>query len=326
MPDRPRSSELERIARLRAIYADPSSGIALHAGIELGIGDDAAVVDGCVLSVDASIEDTHFRRAWIGRGATFEDVGYRATIAALSDLAAMGAEPRAILSSLTLPPDLAEDELDAIARGIARAARAHAAPVIGGNLARAAQLGITTTVVGRASQRALRRDGAAPGDAIWVTGTLGAAAIGLATLERSALHDGIDRDPFVRRFLAPFARVDEVRSVAALVRAAIDVSDGLARDLGHLCAASGAGARIELDALPREPGHDAAARAVGLDPFAALLAGGVDYEVLVAAPDDARLGSIATRIGVITAAPGIEVVDGRGTRVPLPAGHDHFAR
>jgi thiamine-monophosphate kinase len=315
------ASELERIARLRALYGAPPGDAAI------GIGDDAAVLaPDLVLTVDAAVEDVHFRRAWIGRGASWGDFGRRAALAAISDLAAMGAQPRALLSSLIVPPDLDDRAFDAIALGIAEAARACGAPVIGGNLSRGDQVSITTTAVGRAGARVLRRDGARPGDRLWVSGCVGAAALGLAALEAGLGFDPAAA-PFVRRFLRPEPRLDLGSRAAAAASAAIDVSDGLVRDLLHLCAASGVGAEIEAAAIPLAEGHDALARRLGRDPLAVALAGGEDYELLLAGPEHPVLRAVATPIGrVVAGPPGVTILDANGAAIALPsAGYDHFS-
>lgn len=314
------SGEFERIARLRAIYG---SG---HPGVTIGIGDDAAVTSaGAVLSVDAQVEGVHFRRAWIERGlVSWRDVGRRASIAALSDLAAMGAAPRAMLQALVLPRSSRDDEVEGIAEGAAEVARAHGAPVIGGNLARGGELSITTTVIGDLEGAApLRRDGARPGDVVWVTGTLGAAALGLAALER-ALRDGSALEGaearFVRRFVSPTARVAEARAVSDVATAAIDVSDGLVQDLEHVASASGVEIEIDPAALPREPGHDVIAARLGLDPLELALSGGEDFELVVVAPASVTIPG-AERIGIVRAGRGVRVPG----RAPSRGGFDHFA-
>lgn len=312
------SSEHERIALLRAIYGGP------HAGVELGIGDDAAILaPGIVLSVDAAVEGVHFRREWIGRGATWEDIGRRATCAALSDLAAMGASPRAILQALTLPESTPDETMEGLARGAADAARAHGAPVIGGNLARGRDLSITTTVIGAAEGSSLRRSGARVGDALYVTGELGAAALGLAALEEGAATDA-DARPFVRRFLAPSPRIEEARALLGVAHACVDVSDGLVQDLGHVCVASGVGAEIEVALLPLAPGHEALARRLGRDPMLCALTGGEDFELALAAPEGTVIAG-ATRIGRVVAGSGVVVRAADGSAMPLwTGGFDHF--
>lgn len=316
------SGEFERIARLRSIYG------AAHAGVSIAIGDDAAVLDdGTVLSVDAAVEDVHFRRTWLAPPwPSWSDVGARATVAALSDLAAMGASARAILSSLVLPTDVEDDTLEAIARGVAAQAEAYGAPVIGGNLSRGREISITTTVVGRASPRVATRTGARPGDVVWVTGTLGGRALGLAALE-AGLAASPELEPFVLEFFAPIARIEEGMRASRDAHAMIDVSDGLVADLGHVCRASAVGARIDARSLPLPPvpGYDALARRLGHDPLALALTGGEDFELVVVTPRALDLSDVATAIGEIVAGPAGQVEIEGGP--PLArTGHDHFAR
>ncbi len=143
--------------------------------MRVGIGDDAAVLDpgGLVWTVDVQVDGTHFRPEW----ASWEDIGWRSFMAAASDLAAMGAEPIAALSSLVLAPAIDDQALDAIARGQAAASLAAGAPVVGGNLARGTETSITTTLLGRAAQPVLR-SGAQPGDGVYLAGPVGLAAAG----------------------------------------------------------------------------------------------------------------------------------------------------
>lgn len=318
--------EERRIARLRAIYAGANDGGASHAagGIEVDVGDDAAVLSPSlgreVLSVDAHVEHVHFRRGWLSLRA----LGGRAAMAALSDLAAMGAEPRAILSSLALTDDVSDDELEALALGVREACDSVGARVIGGNLTRARELSIHTTVVGRMTEAPLRRDGAKVGDGVYVTGTVGAASIGLAALEAGLAEDPL-LVPFVTRWRAPRARVSEGRRLVELASAAIDVSDGLALDLGRLAAASGVGIELAVADLPLEADHARAASLVGRDPAALALAGGEDYELAFTAPLSMALAGLATRIGRVVSGSGVLARDAAG-RLIEASGFDHFAR
>ncbi len=318
------SSEHRRIAMLRALYEPTGRG-----GVPpvLGIGDDAAVVEShgaLVCSVDAAVEGVHFRATWRDHGVTLTDLGARATLAALSDLAAMGARPRAILSALVLPDAFDDSALLALARGVHEVATDHGAPVVGGNLARGSELSITTTVLGDAAGATRRRSGASPGDGLYVTGTIGAASLGLAALERPG-GPSASAAPFVRRFVRPLARTLEGQRLVGYASAAIDVSDGLYADLGHLCAESCVGAVLELAEVPTLPGHVELAAELGVDPVRAILAGGDDYELLFASPLAQVATELATRIGRVTDRVGvIEVLDAAGARVEAPSGFDHF--
>jgi thiamine-monophosphate kinase len=294
----------------------------------LGPGDDCAIVQSrsqrLLLTVDALVEGVHFHSGWL----TPWQLGRKAFLVNASDIAAMGGTPRWCVVNLAAPRHAAAADLTAISSGVAEAARENGASLVGGNLSRAARLAVDVTVVGAAPPRPLRRSGARSGDLLYVTGQLGDAALGVRALQR----DRHARGPAVRRFREPPSRwragAQLARSGAAA--AMIDVSDGLIRDLGHLCAASRVGARIMLDRLPCAP----RVRRAGLS---LALAGGEDYELLCAVPAQhrrrverlaARFGCPFTCIGECRPAPdGLQVVDGEGRVVPLSVtGHDHFAR
>lgn len=287
-------------------------------GVAVDIGDDAAVLarlrGQAVLSVDASVEHVHFRRAWAG----LDVLGARAFEAALSDLAAMGSTPVGALLALALPADVSERDVRALARGVAHAARRARCPVVGGNLTRASEISITTTVVGDGT-RHLVRGGARVGDDVWVTGALGGAALGLACLERGGVRGGA---PFVTRLLTPRARVAAGLALRGLARACIDLSDGLVSDLGHVAEASGVAIELAAERIPRARGHDALARRLGLDGIALALSGGEDYELAFTTRPGARVPFRAFRVGRVVRGEGV-VVTGHG---PLARGHDHFAR
>lgn len=315
--------EGRRVALLQAVFA---AGRRLE-GLEVDIGDDAAVIARTadppgrdVLSVDAQIEGVHFRRGWL----TMAELGARAASAALSDLAAMGAEARAVLCSLALPAWVDDEALANLARGIRDAADDAGARVIGGNLARAGELSLHTTVLGRTRRAPLLRRGAREGDVVYVTGTLGAAACGLAAL-RAGRADEPALQRFVARWRRPRARLAEGLRIVELASAGLDVSDGLARDLAHLAHASGCEVRIDSEALPLEEGFAAACASLGLDPLALALGGGEDYELVFTAPVSYAARRLATPIGTVLAGPpGVRVRDAAGREVLAGAGFDHF--
>jgi thiamine-monophosphate kinase len=256
----------------------------------------------------------HFRREWLSP----EEIGWRATAAALSDLAAMAAKPLGVLVALTLPPPWL-DELGALAEGIAAAASAAGAPIVGGDLTNGAPLALTLTVLGAAAAP-LRRSGAHPGDTIWVTGQLGGPALALA-----AWSEGRQPTPEARaRFARPVPRIREAQWLAAAgATAGIDISDGLGGDAAHLAAASGVRITIEADAVPRISGAD----------VSTAQRSGEEYELLVAArtPFDAvafqrTFGLSLTRIGAVEQGDaGVDLLIG-GERVASPAGYDHFSQ
>ncbi|HEY8428128.1 MAG TPA: thiamine-phosphate kinase [Sandaracinaceae bacterium] len=308
--------EFELIASIRSLLASE------HAHVALGIGDDAAILapmaGGAVLSVDAVVDGVHFDRRWL----SLEDVGWRGYAAALSDLAAMGASPRAGLLSLVLSSALGDEDVLALVRGAGEAARAFGAPIVGGNLSRGTELSLTSTVVGEAPPAPLTRAGAREGDAVWVTGTLGAAALGLAAL---AAGKGDDREaaPFVARWRRPTPRFDAARALLGVATSAADVSDGLVQDLGHICEESGVGAVIEEALVPLADGHEALAESLGEDALLLALTGGEDYELVFTAPAGAE-PPMATRIGRIERGERVRVLGRDGAeRAIRRTGHRH---
>lgn len=286
-----------------------------------GVGDDGAVLEvpvgeRLVASTDSSVEGVHFKREWL----TPEEIGWRATSAALSDLAAMGAAPLGVLLALTVPAGWRAD-LISLADGIAAATRAAGIPIIGGDVTDGERLSFAITVLGH-TPRVLSRAGARAGDTLYVTGRLGGPGAALKAWQRGEQPSAEARERFAR----PVARV---AAGAWLVRhgahAAIDVSDGLAGDVTHLAAASAVRCVLALDAIPRM---------MNVSPDDAL-ASGEEYELLVAAPslDVGRFaaengGLTLTAIGRVEAAQGVgEVVAERdGALIGLPSTHDHFAR
>lgn len=285
-----------------------------------GIGDDAAIVDvppgeRLVVSTDATVEQVHFRRAWLDP----EEIGWRATAAALSDLAAMGAAPLGILVTLTVPSAWRE-ALPALADGIGEACQASGTVILGGDLTEGDRLALAITVLGHAA-RPLTRAGARPGDTLYVTGELGGPGAALGAW----IAGGTPQRAHRQRFARPQPRLSAGRWLAAHgAHAAIDLSDGLAGDLAHLAAASGLRCRVDLAALPRMDGvapRDAATS-------------GEEYELLVAAgPLDlaafaaANAGLRLTPIGRVEAGPpgGESLLEEGGVAIPRPPTHDHFA-
>ena len=292
-------------------------------------GDDCAVLAASdanlAVTTDALVEGVHFQRAWLAAG----EIGRRAIAVNLSDLAAMGATPAWTLVAVTTPPELPAQFLDELLDGCASASEQAGASMIGGNLTSAAMLSVTVTAAGALRDRYLTRGGAEIGDALVVSGTLGGAAAAVAAWSAGGEPSAALRT----RFAAPEARVGAGVALArAGAHAAIDVSDGLLADLGHLCAASGVGAIVERALLPR------LAEVAALDEhggdFAAT--GGEDYELLFACPPAlrARLDELARESGVpltvighcVAAADGIVLRDAGGARHHVRAtGFDHFA-
>ncbi len=322
------------IARLRARMPPPPDWVLT------GIGDDAAVlqpergmVD--VVTTDALVEDIHFRRGW----SAPEDIGHKALAVTLSDLAAMGAAPRALLLSLALPESLPLDDFDRILDGFLALAALTRIRLVGGNITRSpGPLVIDVTAIGVARpRRILRRSGAHPGDRLFVTGHLGAAATGLALRGSGVDLAGLDADrrACVSKYDRPDARLRTGQIVAhnRAASACMDLSDGLADALTQVAEASGCGVEILGDALPLHPGVLDWAAATGADARGLALSGGEDYELLFAVPKRrTRLFLAAIRqagettvtdIGVCTKERMTCVVAG-DVRADLPAGFSHF--
>ena len=288
-----------------------------HPQWRVAIGDDAAVLtpragEELVLTTDAVVEDVHFR--W--RTSDPRSVGHKALAVNLSDVGAMGARPVGFLLTLGLSVHVTGAQLDGFFDGLLALARASHCPLVGGDVTRAREFVANITAIGAVPRgRALLRSGARPGDRVFVTGALGGAAAGLRRSAGAALR---------RRQNAPrppwWAGERLVR--LGVARAAIDVSDGLAQDLGHVLRASRVGARIEAERLP-------VARGATLEDA---LAGGEDYELLFTAVKSApgaavlarRLGCRVSEIGLITARPGL-VITRSGRPVQMGTrGFQHF--
>lgn len=323
---------------------------ARRAGVIRGIGDDAAVLapargEWWHLTTDVLVEGIHFDL----NSASLESVGYRAGMANLSDLAAMGAEPRYLLVSLAIPPALASRRLYACYRGLMRACRKHGVTLIGGDTsASRSDVFLSIALIGVTPiGRALFRRGATPGDLIYVTGTLGDSLAGLQLLahtrrgahgrRRTSAWRSRHRRYLIERHLHPTARVAEGQWLnrARLATAAIDVSDGLSGDLRHLCEESRTGAEILARALPVSDACRSYAEWAGKDPTALALAGGEDYELLftVAPADRAQVerearsrGFSVTCIGAMQPSRfGLRLRTGTGRLQPLPFGsYEHF--
>ncbi len=259
------------------------------AGILVPNGDDAVVLASTpantVLSVDAHVEHVHFERPWLSMCA----LGYRSAMAAFSDLAAMGAAPAGLLSSVQFAPDVSPEDLLELSRGQLDACMELGASVLGGNLSRGETLAVHTTVLGHVQGTGLTRGGARPGDLVCVAGALGMAARGLAALQART------PDPqAIAAWSRPCAQIQAGLRARSTATAAIDVSDGLAQDLAHLARASGV--RVSLNAAALAPFASAAGT------LERVLSGGEDYALVVTAPalpeDFVAIGHVAAGEGV----------------------------
>jgi thiamine-monophosphate kinase len=303
-----RARDLGEFGLIKRIINRLTSNAALPADV-IGPGDDAAVVpagDGRVVATtDLLVEGRHFTREWFSA----YDVGRRSAAASLADVAAMGARPTALLVGVAMPTDIEVDWVDGLTDGLRDEAALCGANVVGGDLVRGDKLTIAVTALGDLDGRApVTRDGACAGDVVAVAGRLGWSAAGLR-----ALGDGGDAGPLVDALRRPSPPYDIGPVVAQLgATAMVDVSDGLAADLGHIAAASGV--QIELDV--------AALRALGTAGVTDddLLAGGEDHALAFTIGANVSLPSGCTVVGSVTEGSGV-YADGR----PISGGHDHFA-
>ncbi len=309
------------------------------AGVVIGIGDDAAVVEPdrgtlAVLSTDTLVEGVHFDRAL----STPADIGDKALAANLSDLAAMGAAPRYALLALSLPAGWPVADVDALLEAFLARATRHRTALVGGDVtASPGPLIIGVTVAGSAKRRRLlRRDGARPEDIVYVSGAIGAAAAGLASLQQADQTTGPPPEECRRRHRRPEARVALGVALGRnrAARACMDLSDGLADAVYRIATASGVGMRLNAEALPIHPEARAWFERAGLDPVAAAAAGGEDYELAFTSPPAfrGRLRHVRHRIGDLPITPIGIVTKERGVCIrrdgkdePLPRGYAHFA-
>lgn len=313
--------EFELITRHFARLTPPRSDVVV------GVGDDAALLAPApghelVVTVDTLVEGVHF----------FADcppaaLGHKALAVNLSDLAAMGARPAWALLALTLPR-ADEDWLAGFARGFGDLAQEHGVALVGGDTCRG-PLAVSITALGQVPcGQALRRAGARPGDGVYVSGELGAAGLAVRARRGEITLRAALAAHAAQRLDRPQPRVALGLALGGLASAAIDVSDGLLADLGHICAAGGVGARLDLASLPLPDGG------LGLASHEELLGSGDDYELCFTVPPArehalpalaGRLGLPLTRIGQIEPEPGLRQMDAQGAVQPVSQrGHDHF--
>jgi thiamine-monophosphate kinase len=305
--------EFELIARLTARLRHGRRTI-------LGPGDDCAILArpraSQLMTIDSMVEGVHFKLGW----GTPEALGARALTVNLSDIAAMGGVPTACVVNLAIRPGLGARFFDRLYTGLGRAAEAAGVDVVGGNVTAADALAITIALLGETGPLVLRRDAARPGDEIFVTGTVGDAALGWRILAGKLPARGVTRKFLIDRFLNPVPRLAAGQRLARIIplpaarkpasakqNAAIDISDGLWQDLGHVLERSRVGAEIEADAIPLSHAY----RAVKGDDLELALGGGEDYELLFCLPPGHSPAVLTRRLGVPVHRIG-KIVRGRG--------------
>jgi thiamine-monophosphate kinase len=303
-------------------------------GVVMGIGDDAAVLApsaGQVLLVttDLLLEGVHFQ-------LEFTDpyrLGRKALAVNLSDIAACGGTPTAFLVSLAIPPETEVASVQALYKGMMEQAQEFKVALVGGDTSRAEKLFISVTMIGEAEEnKVIYRSGARKGDLIFVTGTVGDAALGLQQLKQ-----GKKEGRLIQRHLTPVPRVKEGQAIAyqGLALSMIDISDGLVADLGHIAEQSNVGAEVRLSQLPLSEQYRKEIVSYSSDPYQLALSGGEDYELLFTSPPAKaqavaklaqKLGTPITEIGEITdASQGVTIYGKDGKEYPIAQrGHDHF--
>jgi thiamine-monophosphate kinase len=331
-------------------------------GVITGIGDDAAVTalsPGMQLltSTDMLLENVHFRLSWHEPYR----LGRKSLAVSISDIAAMGGIPRWALLSLALPPDFSLDVVDEFMRGFLAMAEENRVVLIGGDTCTSRSgLTISVTIMGeQIPDRIIRRAGALPDDDIWVTGTLGDAALALALVEsagsgsaqplggnreitdilsaRDSLSGVEGRDALLSRLLDPSPRVAVALALAeaGLANAMIDISDGVLADFGHIAGQSNVGGRLHPEDLPLSPAFRSQTALLSRSPLYLALSGGEDYELCFTSDRSNRekisqcvkkCGIAATRIGIVTSFSGVSVVSSDGAHYETPTrGFNHFA-
>jgi thiamine-monophosphate kinase len=325
----------------RALIQRIAARLSMPPWVVVGPGDDAAVVAPVrgaydVLTTDALVDGVHIDRRFVPPDA----IGHRALAVNLSDLAAMGAEPRVALLSFVLPESIDVVEIDGIVDGMLALAEQHRVTLVGGNITRTpGPMVISVTAMGAVHpRRILRRSGARPGDEVYVTGTLGDAASELIALQRG--FGPPEGGPHIyggghERYLRPQPRVQAglLLSRNRAATSCMDLSDGLADGVRQIAEASGAGIAIDAAAIPLSDSVRAWHLRHGGNPVDTALSGGDDYELLftVRPSHRGRLRAVAqrlpslplTRIGVVTRTKQLVVRDAEGNR-QLPAGFEHF--
>jgi len=295
--------------------------VAASPSVPLGIGDDAAALlptphHLTLITSDMLLEGVHFDLSFCDP----QSLGRKSLAVNLSDLAAMGARPRQFLLGIALPAELSLEFMDGFMAGVLAMAERFGVTLVGGDTcASKGGLAISITALGeQVPERVVKRSGASVGDLIYLSGTVGDAAAGLAELRR-----GVREGFLVERQLDPQPRVAAgvALAEAGLASAMIDVSDGVLADLGHICELSGTGARLNLGGLPLSAEYRAAC---GADPFALALSGGEDYELLFCSPRDRRaeVEALFQKVGLPVSLLG-EITEGNQVELFTPAGEPY---
>jgi thiamine-monophosphate kinase len=313
---------IERLAKLA-----PTA----HADLVAGIGDDAAVIEGqcpgddyLLVTTDMLVASSHFRSDW----ATAEQIGVKAVACNVSDIAAMGGTPTFMFVSLALAPQTPVAWVESLYRGMGDACRHYGSVLAGGDTTHGETTTINITLLGRVARDALcLRSHASPGDLLCVTGPLGGAAAGLTLLAA-----GLDPPDYLKlKHVAPTCRLDASGIIAPLANAMIDISDGLAAEVNHICDRSSTGAELVASQIPMHALTREAARQTGSEPLQWALSGGEDFELLFSISDEKlalleqQLSGTAV-VGRVTDSPSDRTLllpDGK--RIPLAGGYDHFS-
>ena len=333
-------SELGEFGLIARLAEELSAQTAAAGDLFVGIGDDAAVWRGAegahIATTDTMVAGVHFP----GEGLPWRDLGWKSLATNVSDIAAMGGTPEYALVTLALPGDFSVEDVIELYAGLGEAGQAYGVTVAGGDVVRSPVFVITVSLSGRAEldesgqPRLLRRDAASAGDLVAVTGYLGGSAGGLRILTNAGDAPGEARERLIEAHLRPQARLAEGRAaLAAGVRCAIDLSDGLMQDLGHVCKAGGLGATVWREKVPVNPWLS---HAVAPDQALRLaVAGGEDYELLFTGTEEQvlevrrQVALPVTIVGEMVVDPQqrVQLLDEDGREVELPSGGwDHFAR
>ncbi|MFP4641113.1 MAG: thiamine-phosphate kinase [Chloroflexota bacterium] len=331
--------EFGLIDMIAQVLEESGVGSGTRPEVIIGIGDDAAAVGArghvplrcnTLVTSDILVQDVHFTLAT----TTWRDLGWKALAVNISDIAAMGGTPSYAVISLGVPPETESDSIGELYRGMAEIAREFGMAITGGDVTESPLLIISPSIIGEVEEeRMLIRSGAKPGDRIAVTGYLGASAAGLRMLQENLKFDTETESALRTAHVHPWPRVVEGQTLARYgVKAAIDVSDGLIADLGHICEASGVEARVNL---PDVPVHPAVREGFGEEGFGLAVGGGEDYELLFTAPEevvkDVRQ-ALSTPVAVVgEVGEGekgkVRVFDGRGKEVDWQdGGWEHFGK